>query len=142
MQHLFCPYQESKILKEQLGFIEPCLALFDETNQNDVRFEIISSELVKSNYNTPKYFYKPENYPVVLTPTWSQTFEWFREKHKLYSYIEPVVVEGAISPIKFDYVILEPNISEEIIFDTLPFHTNEEAQLACLIKLIEIVKTK
>ena len=127
MNHLFVPEKESLELKT-LGFDEPCLGLYP----------LALKELIYKIL--PNQFEAKEYFGGVLAPLYSQVFDWFREKHSLYSYIEPVIVEHAASPIKFDYVILELNISEEIIFDTLPFHSNEKAQLACLQKLIEIVK--
>lgn len=130
MTHLFIPYLESSELKK-LNFNEPCLALFDETVKDNIKFEIISSQLVNSNYNTPKYFYKPSNYPVVLTPTWSQIFDWFREKHGLLSRI--VYIN---SVYRFQYQYLSSAISTYMT----KYSTYEEAQLACLQKLIEICK--
>lgn len=127
MNHLFVPEKESLELKT-LGFDEPCLGLYP----------LALKELIYKIL--PNQFEAKEYFGGVLAPLYSQVFDWFREKHSLYSYIEPVIVEHAASPIKFDYVILELNISEEIIFDTLPFHSNEKAQLACLQKLIEICK--
>lgn len=127
MNHLFVPEKESLELKT-LGFDEPCLGLYP----------LAPKELIYKIL--PNQFEAKEYFGGVLAPLYSQVFDWFRVKHGLYSYIEPVIVEHAASPIKFDYVILELNISEEIIFDTLPFHSNEKAQLACLQKLIEIVK--
>lgn len=126
MNHLFVPCKEALGLKE-LGFDDPCLGRYFKQSE---RLEIFFCN--KDNVS-------PNNI-CILAPLYSQVFDWFREKHSLYSYIEPVIVEHAASPIKFDYVILELNISEEIIFDTLPFHSNEKAQLACLQKLIEICK--
>lgn len=136
MQHLFVPYQEAYELK-QLGFDEPCLGFSSS----------IHPEKIDLDNNCFLSFYKLTNKNIdsdvfITRPTYQQVFDWFREKHSLYSYIEPVIVEHAVSPIKFDYVILELDIENEIIFDTLPFHSNQEAQLACLQKLIEIVKTK
>lgn len=147
MENLFIPYTEAKILKEQLGFIKPCLALFDETNQNNIRFELISSELVNSNYNTPKYFYKPENYPVVLTPTWDQVFDWFREKHKLDGYVHSYRKNYHFTIIdrkKFvNLTVNDPILYGGILQGSgIEFETTLSAKLACLNKLIEIVKTK
>lgn len=133
MNHLFVPYQEALELKE-LGFDEQCLAHYVFRTNTSGKGEVFL-HIGKLDYDDIYLEYKQENIPL-----YSQAFDWFREKHSLYSYIEPVIVEHAASPIKFDYVILELNISEEIIFDTLPFHSNEKAQLACLQKLIEICK--
>jgi hypothetical protein len=77
---------------------------------------------------------KPEE-----APTYSQAFRWFREKHKL---------EGEVHCIRFNsdrlkgyqYVIISENYQK---FEQLGnYYTYEEAELECLIKLIEIVKNK
>ena len=64
-------------------------------------------------------------------PTYSQAFRWFREKYQLHSYIE-----GAYPWFRF-YINTEDNRYEG--HKHLSF---EEAELACLIKLIEITRTK
>ena len=69
----------------------------------------------------------------IKTPMYSQCFDFFRKKYNLFCWIE-----------KF-------HKDETYIFQIPPanftkiqghFKTYEEAELACLIKLIEIIKTK
>lgn len=124
----FVPYQPSLELKE-LGFDEPCLAFYNG------KF-IQSTEFDFDSYNSKDIGDCP------LAPTFSQAFRWFREKYELHSYIEPVLVEKANSPIKYDYVILEVSHQDDLEYNNLPYHTFEEAELECLIKLIQIAKTK
>lgn len=59
-------------------------------------------------------------------PLYQQAFRWFREKHDLHCYVEKEKLYDAI--VDFDYI------------DS--YNTYEEAELACLKKLIEIVKNK
>lgn len=57
-----------------------------------------------------------------LAPTYSQAFRWFREKYDLFISIVHYVNGYSINDLR-------------------RFDTYEEAELACLKKLIEIVKT-
>ncbi len=71
----------------------------------------------------------------VPAPLYQQAFRWFREKNELFCYVE------LVGDRLFDYVIIGDFV-EEIDYEDGPFNTHEEAELACLNKLIEIVKTK
>jgi len=85
----------------------------------------------------------------VPAPLYQQAFRWFREKYGLCGHIKPENNEDDI--IAWEYVILTivddfagvANASE-VCFTTRKsnYTTYEEAELACLQKLIEIVKTK
>ena len=69
---------------------------------------------------------------------YQQAFRWFREKHKLLSVID-VAIDG-----KWFLSIYNLNAkrNDEIECEALYYDTYEEAELACLNKLIEIVKNK
>ena len=123
----FIPYQESKDLKE-LGFDEPCFAYFDREDNQVLKFDVC---------------YENKN---LSAPTFSQAFRWFREKNNLCGEVYTVNM-GAI-----DYTFqIRDLYSEDVKHDNFEaytggyvgtFLTYEEAELACLIKLIEIVKNK
>ena len=72
MEKEFVPYELAVKLKE-LGFDEPCIAIFGRNNELSV----------------DDGFYKQENYhkDTVLAPTFSQAFRWFREKYGLHHCI-------------------------------------------------------
>jgi hypothetical protein len=72
----------------------------------------------------------------VPAPLYQQAFRWFREKYDLFCYVE------LVGDMLFDYMIIGDFVEEEIDYEEGPFNTHEEAELACLQKLIEIVKTK
>ena len=72
----------------------------------------------------------------VPAPLYQQAFRWFREKYDLFCYVE------LVGDRLFDYMIIGDFVEEEIDYEDGPFNTHEEAELACLQKLIEIVKTK
>jgi len=77
------------------------------------------------NYNTSGY--------MVSRPTFSQAFKWFREKYELYSTIM-FRVSMEDNNEYWDWLIK----GEEVVYRH--FKTYEEAELACLTKLIEIVE--
>tara|TARA_R110000868_G_scaffold101359_3_gene279048 strand:- start:297 stop:662 length:366 start_codon:yes stop_codon:yes gene_type:complete len=117
-KELFVPYEQALALKE-LGFNEPCFAIYEDKKWQLVEFKnSISYELCL----------KTDTFPA---PTFSQAFRWFRKEHGLYDTIS-----------KNGYMI-EGELNKEFLRITkLSLKSHEEAELACLIKLIEIVKTK
>ena len=141
MDKEFVPYEPSLALKE-LGFDEPCLAWFSETKELQIAPETYKKWTDKpcNNSNIIKVF----NVDCISAPTFSQAFRWFREKHNLKGFIgfRPNVK-------KFDYHIYDMSLSgmeyvkqrtmEEFNKDP-KVGTYEEAEQACLDKLIEIIK--
>jgi hypothetical protein len=72
----------------------------------------------------------------VSTPTYSQAFRWFREK----GYIMNIVCDAENVNHRYFFDIFY-NI--QFMFESgYEFETYEEAELACLKKLIEISKNK
>ena len=67
----------------------------------------------------------------VSRPTYSQAFRWFREKYEFYASVVYMNSKNAF------YITVYGKEKIEFYFDTY-----EEAELACLIKLIEIVESK
>ena len=70
---------------------------------------------------------------VLKAPLYQQAFRWFREKYGLFGTVDKK--DG----IRF-YKVEDEN--EKIIAVATSFKTYEEAELACLDKLIEICKNK
>ena len=154
MHKEFVPHEPALELKE-LGFDEPCFAYYDEEDNtgqiyeyancsgnvtgdkacyNDNFLSVTNSQLDKYGAFCSKDEEGEESYERWTAPTFSQAFRWFREKYKL----------NAISPTriyKTDFYqarIVNWNNWEEI--NTKQCDSYEEAELACLIKLIQIVK--
>lgn len=74
---------------------------------------------------------------VIISKTlYSQAFRWFREKHELYHDIYLQGIEQ-----KFTFLIIQGE-RRFVKGEVRDFDTYEEAELTCLRKLIEIVKTK
>ena len=108
----FLEYQEALELKE-LGFNEPCLKFYTEG-----KTLLLDSHL----WNIKKD---------VLAPTYSQAFRWFREQHNLFGQVNIHTY--------FIYNISNGDFKMVKEYDKL-FETYEESELACLKKLIKIVK--
>lgn len=119
----FVPYQESLELKE-LGFDEPCLAYYIELRNPSEG--ILTIDKCENNIDG------------VLTPTLSQAFRWFRDKHNINNCIIPLIDEAGFV-YKYQAIV---HREESAIERVGGFDTHEEAELACLRKLIEIVKDK
>lgn len=138
MEKEFVTYEIALALKE-LGFDKPCFFAFDNCSTpmrcSDLRTN--EQKFYGVNYNSSTY---------TSQPTFSQAFRWFREKHNLCGEVYTVNM-GAI-----DYSFqIRDLYSENYIHDNFEantggyigtFLTYEEAELDCLIKLIEIVESK
>jgi hypothetical protein len=126
MEKEFCTYTQALRMKA-LGFNEPCLGYY----AGDILCTGQPQEIhLDKNGNYKKT--KTESYPIIAAPTFSQTFRWFREKYDLGHMINGIGHESFIM-----------NIAGALhIFNAFEFNTYEEAELACLSKLIEIVESK
>lgn len=134
----FTLYEEALALKE-LGFDEPCMKEFhiQELLDNSTGCEMTNTDLVE--------LYGEQD--VIATPTYSQAFRWFRQTHGLKHDID-----DSCKGTKFYYRIKSHTdkfdnfddifllIQKEKDWSKLEFNSYEEAELACLKKLIEIVK--
>ena len=72
---------------------------------------------------------------LIQLPLYQQAFRWFREKHQLHSTIT------SISQESWQWHIAKPGESLGKLYDE-DFYTYEEAEDACIDKLIEIVKNE
>ena len=132
------PYQEALELKE-LGFDEKGFVKVRWLNSVHYQTKVPFKPHITMNGQDIKFEYPiPEKHPSpgfkaleLQVPTFSQAFRWFREKYNLTSWVYNSDVD------KFFYTILQ---NGRIIkaHDSVAIY--EEAELACLIKLIEIVK--
>jgi len=134
MEKEFIPYEIALALKE-LGFDEPCFGWFRSTliPSNFTEFFLETefglnegpSDWVNSNFL--------DN--ACSAPLYQQAFRWFREKYNLNSFI--------IDSKSYNwYFNINDMIKDDVVSEVLYFKTYEEAELECLKKLIEIVKTK
>ena len=127
MEYLFVPPKQSLQIKE-LGFDEPCLGrhyykesypmLNPQSEETELVFEF--GQYIKQTDVT------------ILSPTFAQAFTFFREKYGLYIQPNRIVDSEGIW-YYFSISTKRTDVCEgSFIY--------EEAELACLTKLIEIVK--
>jgi hypothetical protein len=136
MKKEFIKYEQALALKE-LGFDEPCFGRWIEP-----------TELSISAPKDDEYCQKQHEFSwTALAPLYQQAFRWFREKHNLYSeinldsYKEPYSLKVTIKHLD--------NTNTFVDKEYYPYSNGigdidnkkyEEAEQACLDKLIEIVK--
>jgi hypothetical protein len=127
MEKEFVPHELSWELKH-LGFDEPCFSYYHNLSSHQV--VVSQRDLRKDNNNSIEY---------CLAPLYQQAFRWFREKHDLYGEVKLTSVN---LPNETDFAWYAYDGSGYGWEDNVFQETYEEAELACLQKLIEIIKTK
>jgi len=124
MTELFVPYEESKALRD-LGFNEECLTTY------------LNGELeTKEMFFFTHTFRSHETQEFISAPLYSQAFKWFREKHSFNGTVNSPYKAHAWT-FSIDNITTESQVTLEV-----GFLSYEEAELACLKKLIEITKQK
>ena len=130
MESLFCPYEQALELKE-LGFNEGVLAQYRVDGylcwgKDDCSLgSDISDEDYKNNC-FPEFGCR--------APLWQQAFRFFREKYGLHYIIcKNIQMDG----YGYREVNMIPYMEEN---ENTIFKTYEEAEVECLVKLIEIAK--
>jgi hypothetical protein len=110
----FVPYELALRMK-QLGFNESCMASRDMGN----------------------------NHGLIQVPTWQSAFRWFREKYSTHVEIHENT-DWEEDNESWSFVIFKYKLGDNdgMISSTVDYNTYEEAELACLTKLIEIVESK
>ena len=121
----FVPYEQSLELKE-LGFDEPCLGVYYEST---TFYIYTKSKGVKNSDKTSQSW-------VFTAPLYQQSFRWFREKYNLKSWVQEHTTDT------FIYEIRPHKLSDYKEGEIYTYKTYQETELACLKKLIEIVKNK
>jgi len=130
MEKEFVPYKQSLELKE-LGFDEPCFGFWLSNKTIQVGTE--SGAAMLSAFGNVTYF---------RASLYQQAFRWFREKHNLFSHV------GRCLGMRDECYFVEINTITEMLGiydseeDQVIFRSHSEAEIACLNKLIEIVKQK
>jgi hypothetical protein len=139
MEKEFVPYELALRMK-QLRYDGSCFAIwsgFDEQNfsiTDTVR--LYSSGFRINGTQSSKFYVNDFNSLRVAAPTFSQVFRWFREKYNLFG--TPQYFTGGF----YCYTINDMKDTKESNKLFTEFETYEEAEIACLEKLIEIVENK
>jgi hypothetical protein len=124
MEKEFVPY-ELAVKFKALGFDEPCMAFY---NGRFLDYKIQGGDICSPYLSTENRGECPN------APTFSQAFRWFREEYGLQSNVSYGLI--------FSFVINNKSYEDFPNSEDNWFRTFEEAELACLNKLIEIVETK
>lgn len=151
MENEFIPYEQALALAK-LGFDEPCIGWYNP----QVNYKEVTTDKYWAFYLTGEW----ENFKPA--PLYQQAFRFFREKHNLVHEISWSKYKGGLN---FDYDVFslvlptddelgdEDDIASDKSMETydslvdkgfkyIESDTYEEAELTCLNKLIEIIKTK
>jgi hypothetical protein len=127
MEKEFVPYELALRMK-QLGFDEPCFKVYDN-------MEFLQEESVMNTCEI--------KYDCVLercsAPLYQQALRWFREKQEIEGFVHKAI-EGT-----YYFVIKRTGSNESNMYEFIRnapknVDTYEEAELACLENLIDIVE--
>jgi len=125
MEREFIPYDRALALKE-LGFDEPCFGKF---YYNCLE---IGGRWLNGDFNKDKV----HGYIFTSAPTFSQAFKFFREKYRLHKVIDITIIDDWY----FSIFNLNTKRNGEVLTEDLFYKTHEEAELACIDKLIQLIK--
>lgn len=129
-------HYELALRMRNLGFNEPCFVWADIYTKENVY-------MYPTNENNMNQYDE-----TVSIPLFQQAFRWFREKYSWQHSIDPTSDQHSFE-LGYNYWIWNYKTGEE--YHTMPknrptadweYKTYEEAELACLEKLIEIVELK
>jgi hypothetical protein len=127
----FIQYTEALELK-QLGFDEDCFTFYQvEYHENSPIMVDDNDQYRITGFRTCKNSEIASHY--TSCPTYSQAFRWFRDNGKVVEIFSQLLPSNKY---KWGFKI------QGVEGITDGFFTYEEAELACLKKLIEIVKTQ
>ena len=138
IENEFVPYQIALALKE-LGFDEPCFAGYNFKDGRTGQFTYPSAR--EPNTTSEARVYHNDK-KIVGAPLYQQAFKFFRERYRFQN----ILWSGKINTIFYGYDILNIDEQKFILNNSengggdCDYDTYEEAELACVVKLIDIVK--
>ena len=130
MEKEFIPYEQALALKE-LGFDEPCFGIYSKYH-GQMKYSFLKNAI---NSNFIRLGDKVNH--LCTTPLYQQAFRWFREKYNLECYIKSLYEQRENKGFYFG---IDDYTNGDLY--SKPYYSYEEAELECLKKLIEIVKSK
>jgi hypothetical protein len=131
MEKEFIPYEQALALKELMISVE-CMAYYNngilKIHQDGFR-----------NCKNIDFIAVFNDEKLCAAPLYQQAFRWFREKYK----IDSVIIRSFSMTNSYHYnIVIDQDYGNDLQSTSIPNRTYEEAELACLIKLIEITKRK
>lgn len=128
----FVPYQIAVDMKS-IEFDEPCFGYYQQEWHDDGITQLEASlQMIVSKQHQHAF-------QLCSAPTYSAAFRWFREKYNHVGFIQ--IVEPEYGG-EYGYVIYYNPNHLSVHHWNKGFKTYEEAEQACLDKLIEIIKEK
>ena len=135
----FVPYTLALKLKK-LGFDEPCLAYYDEQGKHYPMGTVVGPNTIHFGTFLPS-IQKGASALLTGSPLYQQAFRWFREKYGLF--VSPNVISYEDGPYLWFFEINSTVLPFGTdLGETDDYKTYEEAELACLDKLIELVESE
>jgi hypothetical protein len=129
MNKEFIPYKLALELK-QLGFDEPCFGYYYTLNGKDWKFAD------DKQYDSLDEFYNIGSMFTISAPLYQQAFRFFHNKYRLHIGFSKRISRNNEDYWASDIHFIDTHIPQHTVFAD----TYEDAELACLEKLIEIVK--
>ena len=120
MDKEFITYEQALALKE-LGYDEKTIGFYNSTYCME---EVLFGEF-------PEFVNRNNDFELVSAPLKQQVFRWFREKYELSSWIYNTNSD------RYFYTILK---NGRFVKDNQARTTYEEAENACIDKLIQLIK--
>jgi hypothetical protein len=133
MEKEFVPYELALRMKA-LGFDESCFACFNGKHHDWLIDDNngLDSPTINPNKDIGR---------CVKRPIYSQAFRWFREKYFIHG--EPLYKGGLTSQTAwYNYDIISTIDWDDSKVKNKQYKTYEEAETACLEKLLEIVEER
>jgi len=136
----FATYEVAKELKE-LGFDEPCLAVFDPNLLLQFNFEDKDESFYLYNKN-----HSINGFPCcnvfdnsIIVPLWQQVIDWLRIEHNTDVCISPAG-DNNCNTIGYYYEIIVNDYKKDNI-ESETYDSYEKARELLILKAIEIIKT-
>ncbi|MFY8160487.1 MAG: DUF7681 family protein [Candidatus Kapaibacteriota bacterium] len=123
----FLPNRQALQFKE-LGFNEPCIAIHSFVD-GELNFMYVNNFHSNNDVNELS----------AAAPTYEQAFRWLRDTHDLH---HEIIKENGINISTNIFFIPTTQIGLKRKVTHIPQCIYEQAQLTCIIKLIEILKNK
>lgn len=141
MNREFVPYEQALALKE-IGFDEPCFAYY--------YCYLLDSPVelrIEANTRTNTQFINVDAKSNCISPLYQQALRWFREKHNMVHIINPLTMTAEIDFLdeitrhdQYGDYIHHEHMYDDNNENEARYSSYEEADLACLKRMIEIVK--